>query len=201
LIARAMRAGGAVKANAAVKRKPHVDLVCEVCGHGWHLAPSQAKGRRTCSRKCADQLKRVEAFQRATRTGPDNPNFKHGRRSGVRSREAERQWKTALRRRCQNPECGDGSGKLQIHHVVYEQHVKHEGGNRFDPRNGMTLCQSCHGSHHGRSRVIPVSALSDGALEFATELFDGDAFTAALYLYRRYRGDDPRVAAMLKSSC
>jgi hypothetical protein len=63
----------------------------------------------------------------------------------------------------------------------------------------MTLCDSCHSSHHNRGRVVPLTALSDGALEFATELFEGDAFNAALYLARRYCGPDPRIAAMLRS--
>jgi 5-methylcytosine-specific restriction endonuclease McrA len=194
-----MRAGGARKASAAVKRPQPVTLQCEVCGHQWDVSPSRARGRRTCSIACAAELKRREGYENAMRQGPDNPNYKHGRRSGVRSREGERQWKTALAKKCLHPDCTGDVGKLVLHHVVYAQHVQREGGDRFDPRNGMTLCPSCHSSHHSRGRVIPLAALSDAALAFATELFDGDPFAAALYLARRYSGADARISAMLKS--
>jgi hypothetical protein len=70
------------------------------------------------------------------------------------------------------------------HHVVYEQHVRKHGGDPDDPRNLMPLCFQCHGSHHGRSRVIGRHKIPAAALEFADGLL-GDY--AQDYFARYYR--------------
>jgi hypothetical protein len=102
----------------------------------------------------------------------------------------------ARARTCQNPECpGGGSGKLEQHHVVYVQHVRAEGGNAGDPRDGLTLCTICHTRHHRRVAPVRLSALRDETFEFARELLGGPK--AYEYLRRRYAGADPRLEALL----
>lgn len=79
--------------------------------------------------------------------------------------------------------CGCGGAAEQLHHVIYQQHVKRYGGDLSDPRNFMPLTYDCHRRHHSRHAVIPRSALPTAALEFADELL-GDY--ADDYLRRRY---------------
>lgn len=79
---------------------------------------------------------------------------------------------------------------IALHHVVYRQHVRREGGDEWDPRNALPLCDSCHSRHHRRSRVIALSVLPASALEFASELLGAYAFD---YLRRYYGGKDPRL--------
>lgn len=83
---------------------------------------------------------------------------------------------------------------VHSHHVVYAQHVSRAGGDLKDPRNLVPLCFSCHGAHHARSRVIPLSKLPDAVYEFARGLLGPAAFD---YLQRRYAGEDPRLDAIL----
>jgi hypothetical protein len=76
------------------------------------------------------------------------------------------------------------------HHVVYEQEVKRLGGDVNDVRNALRLCPDCHANHHGRSRPIKLTQLTDANYEFAFELM-GER--AADYLRQKYDGDDPRL--------
>jgi 5-methylcytosine-specific restriction endonuclease McrA len=79
--------------------------------------------------------------------------------------------------------CGEFPHPLRTaaHHVVYRQHVPVEMA--WDPRNSMPLHDDCHERHHNASRRIPLSALSEENLEFASEVL-GEA--APYYLERRY---------------
>lgn len=70
------------------------------------------------------------------------------------------------------------------HHVVYRQHVRRAGGDEWDPRNALPLCEGCHARHHQRVRVIVVGELPASAVEFANELL-GEA--AGGYFARYYR--------------
>lgn len=72
----------------------------------------------------------------------------------------------------------------QIHHVVYQQHVRRNGGSVRDSRNFMLLCHDCHRRHHNRVAPIPRSSLPAAAVEFAVELLGEDY--ADDYLARRY---------------
>lgn len=63
--------------------------------------------------------------------------------------------------------------------------MKRAGGDIWDPRNGLTLCASCHAKHHNRSRVLPVSMLRPENIAYIRELL-GEA--ADNYLARYYRG-------------
>jgi 5-methylcytosine-specific restriction endonuclease McrA len=67
------------------------------------------------------------------------------------------------------------------HHVIYRQHLPVD--KEWDPRNAMPVCDPCHERHHNASRRIPLSALSEENLEFASEVL-GEA--APYYLERRY---------------
>ena len=168
-----------------------VEVPCVVCHQPFLTPPSGAGKRKTCSRKCAAELKRSRGGAR--RKGERNPNYRHGRRVGDRDREGERRWYAALGTRCSHPDCASDA-HLVLHHVTYRQAVRRASGDEWDPRNAMTLCTSCHG-HHQRGRVIPLTSLSAGALEFAVDLLGaGPAFE---YLRRRYAGDDPRLESHL----
>lgn len=157
---------------------------CEVCGETFLAQWSTAWKRKTCSHGCAAEQKRG---QHRDRKGKKNPNFKHGKRAGVRDREGERRWYAAFGSACQHPSCSGSHKDLVLHHVLYAQEVRRRNADLFDPRNSMTLCVGCHSSHHQRGTyVIPLSALSEENLEFANEVL-GEA--AEYYLARRYRVD------------
>lgn len=98
------------------------------------------------------------------------------------NRDGAQRWYAALRgiRGCAS--CGGRIG-LVLHHVVYRQHVRARGGDEWDPRNALALCDPCHAAHHRRGRVLPVSLLPAAALIFASELL-GEA--AENYLARYY---------------
>ena len=87
------------------------------------------------------------------------------------------------------------SARLALHHAILEQSIRREGGDWYDTRVGMTLCESCHQAHHRRVRVIPLVLVPDSAIEFAYELLGPGAYD---YLLRHYQGPDPRVDALLE---
>lgn len=77
------------------------------------------------------------------------------------------------------------------HHVVYEQEVKRVNPAMVsDRRNCLRLCPDCHANHHGRSRPVKLTCLTDANYEFAFELLGERAFD---YLRSKYDGDDPRL--------
>lgn len=160
------------------------------------------RGGRYCSRECwrldsSEQRKRATAAAAATtrdRKGTSNPAYRHGQRSGVRDRAGERRFKSG-QTECVHPRCEDPRTRVNEHHVVYEQHVRRAGGDRWDPRNALALCVPCHMSHHRRgTKIVPLVALRDENYAFAFELLGAAAFD---YLRRRYVGDDPRLHAWL----
>jgi hypothetical protein len=106
-----------------------------------------------------------------------------------------KRWRSALGTRCGHPSCPGHVEALELHHCVYAQHVRAAGGDLFDPRNALTIGRDCHGSHHQRVYVIPLTALPDAALEFAVELLGRPA--AYEYLRRRYSGRDERLERVL----
>lgn len=81
-------------------------------------------------------------------------------------------------------ECICGAPAVQLHHVVYQQHVRNRGGDLTDARNLLALCYDCHRRHHNRVAPIPRASLPDAAVEFAEELL-GDY--ANDYLGRYYQ--------------
>ena len=102
-------------------------------------------------------------------------------------------WNRAARRqRCEL--CKLRAAK-QGHHVVYKQELRKRHWPLYDLRDQMALCDQCHGDHHSANGKIPLSALSDRALDFAFGLLGAHAFD---YLHRRYSGDDPRLKQRLE---
>lgn len=154
--------------------------------------------RKFCSRACwtLDEVRRVEQqiANRARRgvsvnAGEKNGRYKDGSSVGRNVRVGRERWTEGLDLDAPCA-CGCGKRAANRHHVVYEQHVRAEGGDRFDPDNGLVLAHDCHASHHRRGRVLPLTALRDANIRFAYHLL-GDA--AYDYLTRRYGGEDPRV--------
>lgn len=165
---------------------------CEVCAGTFLAYWPQADKRKTCSSACSAALRRGTQPQRQ---GAANPNYRSGKRTGVRDRDGERRWYAVAKTYCESTACPGPVGQLALHHIVYAQHVVAEHGDKHDPRNAMTLCGSCHAKHHRRSRVIPLAMLPDSAFEFAAELLGPrKAFN---YLGRRYASHDPRLDALL----
>ncbi len=165
-----------------------VEKVCEVCGAHYLAGWSQAPTRRTCSRKCAGIHKRQANLDRK---GQANPNYRHGHRVGDRDREGERRWYQALASKCANPNCPQQGHYLILHHIIYRQHIRRAGGDLWDTRNAMTLCNSCHGRYHNAVIKLPLSILPATALTFAVELLG--AGPAINYLQRHYAGTDRRL--------
>lgn len=85
--------------------------------------------------------------------------------------------------------CGK-PGLLLRHHVLYEQHVRREGGDPWDLRNSMDVGRycTCHADHHAAVRRIPVRLIPQDAQDFIIELL-GSA-RAALYVARYYRTEE-----------
>jgi hypothetical protein len=87
---------------------------------------------------------------------------------------------------------------VHLHHVIYRQQLNRSKGDPKDERNLVSLCFSCHGAHHARSRVIPLTRLPDSVFVFAEELMGaGPAFN---YLQRYYAGGDERLAMLLEAA-
>jgi hypothetical protein len=176
---------------------------CAHCGGEFYARPSElGKGRKFCSRECfvasgvsqTTQSREKRRQANRNRGGDKNPNFKHGNRVGAHERERYVRFQSG-QPRCQHPDCPDKGDRLAQHHVVYEQHVRNEGGDCHDGRNALCLCDSCHMSHHRRgTRVVPLEVLRDCNFEFAGELLGPAAYD---YLRRRYVGEDPRLDALL----
>lgn len=110
-------------------------------------------------------------------------------RAKARAKRAEpgrAEWKTPVRGKC------GACGKEQLcirHHVVYEQHVRREGGDPWDQANAMlvgTRCR-CHENHHGAVERIALARIPQTAIDFAIGLLGADR--AALYIARYYRTD------------
>lgn len=185
------REAGQRKRYPYVRKQTPVQLVCVVCEEPFTYIATTPFRRKTCSQKCANAIRRRANGDRA---GKRNPNFRHGGRAGDRDRENESRWYAVLAERCAAPECDTpqgGTRGLALHHIVYRQHVRGAKGDEFDPRNALTLCDSCHISHHRRGRVIPIAMLPDAALEFGFELL-GRA--ASPYFERYYHGTDERLS-------
>lgn len=124
--------------------------------------------------KRAAELARSESKRRSPRPPSLTPE-EQARRA---------QWQSSIADRCATPGCGRAD--VQLHHVVYAQHVQREEGDRFDPANGRTLCRGCHAAHHDRTRPVVRAQLTAANVAFARALL-GDG-PAAAYLERRYAG-------------
>lgn len=86
--------------------------------------------------------------------------------------------------------CGSTTRDWQAHHVVYEQHVVKAGEPQYSTPNALRLCRDCHGKHHKRQVVVPVSKLLDHNIEYAFIALGPAAYD---YFARYYGGVDARV--------
>jgi hypothetical protein len=82
-----------------------------------------------------------------------------------------------------------------LHHVIYAQHVRREGGDLNDPRNLIAVNNEEHERHHKRMEPFSLARLPDRAYEYAAELLGAEK--AYNYLRRRYSGVDLRLEALL----
>jgi hypothetical protein len=53
--------------------------------------------------------------------------------------------------------------------VGYKQHCRIAGASTADQRNVLLVCPACHFNHHARSRVMPLTMLTEANWEFARE--------------------------------
>lgn len=119
---------------------------------------------------------------------------------GPRPGGAPEKWVNVTSDRC--AVCGGTVGLIR-HHAVTKQAILREGGDIWDPRDCLIVCDSgrgpgsCHQDHHSRKAPIPLACLRDETFEFARELFGGPA--AHVWLSRTYSGSDPRLDALLDS--
>lgn len=76
-------------------------------------------------------------------------------------------------------------GRVQGHHVVPRAYVKRHGGDEWDLRNRMTVCEEHHMAHHHGSvrQRLGLALLTEAHWEFARDLL-GDH--AEEYLAKRY---------------
>lgn len=163
---------------------------CPACGETFEPRKVGGKWTKTCSLECG-YAQTAKAIR-----GAGNPSFKNGGRVGVHNRTQRRRWIPALQDKCAVPGCKT-TAQLVLHHVSYRQVVARESGDEWDPRNALTLCQSCHASHHKGGRVLPLALLPDSAFEFAADTFGpGPGYEL---LRRRYSGEDPRLDALLEA--
>lgn len=86
---------------------------------------------------------------------------------------------------------------VHSHHVIYEQELDNRGLPRYDRRNCMALCVTCHFNHHSGppDRKINIASISDESLVYAFEVLGPYAYD---YLRRRYGHHDQgnRLARM-----
>lgn len=112
----------------------------------------------------------------------------------------------SLRSRMSSPRCICGCGKRAVHrhHVFTEQMLRPRAREldrsfnklREDGRNRVWMAMACHlGGQHGGSARLPVVKLPDSVFEFGLEVFG--AGRAYNHLRRYYRGEDPRLDALL----
>lgn len=177
-------------------RQPPVTLTCAHCGKSFTLLASAVRrGRKYCSQACQGLATRVsreftcricgKAFTRRSRKlvttcgpvcrGKAIGETKHKLAEGGKM-ERKGIWIASAENACRA--CGVME-PLQIHHVVYEQHVRKRAGDVFDPRNSLTLCRICHARQHSGHTRLPVAKLRPENLAFAKDLlgeYAGDYF-------------------------
>lgn len=164
-----MKRSGPPKRNAAKLRE-------------WELR-SRAQSAQNARLRASVGLQRGNgALKRSPGSG--------GANRAARRKRAPKRWREGREGQCAR--CRRRSG-LHPHHVFYEQHVEDAGGDVWDPRNRLMLCEDHHLNHHGRGDVVPLDVIPDRALAFGVEVF-GMAGAVA-YLQRYYRATAAALAA------
>lgn len=118
-----------------IRRSPSIPTTCPVCKKVFTV--HRALGQRFCSRSCARRGTRSNAWK----------DGKSMERQRARLSPQLKVWRNAVYRRdgwsCVR--CG-AKGKIHAHHINPWAKFPHL---RFDPENGETLCENCHGKEHG----------------------------------------------------
>ncbi|MET0604193.1 MAG: HNH endonuclease [Baekduia sp.] len=122
---------------------------------------------------------------------------RRARRSGT-DRKLAAAWKHAVCGGARCAVCGAG-GKLDGHHVISQQALRgffvdlgfdHETAERWrwDPRNGIALCERCHSRHELAVRRVPLYLLPHAVFAFVAELdaLFGDRQPVHARLRRQY---------------
>jgi 5-methylcytosine-specific restriction endonuclease McrA len=130
-------------------RPPRKQKKCIVCGQKF--APRH-KTARYCSRECwklsppvrTEEQKRQVSEKLRQRWREKNPNFRHGRRAGAHEREMIRVFNLEKKGEERCRVCGS-SYNLNAHHAVPRSLAPQA---RFDLRNCLPLCSSCHMKWH-----------------------------------------------------
>lgn len=137
-----------LKRRQSGKPKP-----CKACGKEFHAFRS---GMKFCSHSCyLGQLK-----------GPKNPRYKHGRSCGTTDRRYQREFKV----KAEQTECCrscDTPGPLHAHHAVPRSLAP---AGKYDDRNCLPLCPSCHSLWHRGTRIIPRDMFTADEWAFITTL-------------------------------
>lgn len=122
-------------------RYNRVKVICEWCEKEFETVPSVRNKVRFCSMKCRNN------WQSEMMKGANHYNWKGGtsaERSRISVSREYKEWRLKVFRRdnftCQH--CGDNrGGNLNAHHI---KSFKDYPELRFDVKNGITLCESCH---------------------------------------------------------
>lgn len=99
--------------------------------------------------------------------------------------------------------CGCGFNAVQEHHVITQQELRRVPGKNAeerrrltrDKRNLVPVALGCHDAHHNGTRRLQLPCLPDRVFAFASWVMGpGKAYE---YFTRFYRGEDPRLDALL----
>jgi hypothetical protein len=127
-------------------------------------------------------LRRSEPLGRTNGSASGSP-AQNGSKRAERRRRAPKRWRDGHERVCAVAGCTVRRG-LHLHHVIHAQHVEWAGGDVWDPRNRMVVCEQHHADHHARVCPLSLADVPTSAFAFARDLLGGP--TAYEYLLRRY---------------
>lgn len=164
---RVSRLVGAGAVNRRLQKDVEVTGLCESCGK----LPARIRWKRDRD-PLNDKPSNIDLLcppcatrriGRKNRAYPDYPG--------------PQEWREAtIGRVCLN--CGSGD-KIAGHHAITQQTLRHNAAARsnkpfpmvrWDLRNLVPLCASCHAYHHHRSRVVLFEKLPESCMDFAQEL-------------------------------
>lgn len=132
--------------------RSRVEFKCEHCGklcYDW-----ADSGRRFCGKKCEADFPRSYEFRlkmRGVTAKEKNGNWKGGvtePNRAIRNLMEYKAWRKSILK-VDNYTCVRCGNKLDLHAHHIDSFANHPGF-RFDPDNGVTLCEDCHFLIHGK---------------------------------------------------
>lgn len=125
-------------------RKPKIVVACLTCGKTMERSPCYVQERNFCSKRC-------RGLQ--VPTGPDNPNWRGGKKIRADSGAWQRAVKRAAGYKCQ--QCGS-KDRVAAHHIFPYLNYPEM---RYEQKNGVCLCHKCHMAiHHGKQLILVPAA-------------------------------------------